>query len=44
MAEPNGVRASFARKAKGPIVHRSDTLLIRGKVRLPMVVKPRPGA
>lgn len=43
MAQPNGVRASFARQHKGPIVHRSDTLLIRGKVQLPIVVKPSPG-
>ena len=44
MAEPNGVRASFARKDKGPVVHRSDTLLIRGKARLPIAVERRRGA
>jgi len=43
MAEPDGVRASFARKDKGPVVHRSDTLLIRGKARLPVIVERRPG-
>lgn len=43
MAQPTGIRASFARKAKGPIVHRSDTLLIRGKERVPIVVRRRAG-
>jgi hypothetical protein len=44
LAKPSGVRATFARKGKGPVVHRGDTLLIRGKARVPIVVKPRPGA
>lgn len=42
-AQPNGIRASFAPKRKGPVVHRSDRLLIRGKGRVPIVVRRRPG-
>jgi hypothetical protein len=44
MAERNGVRASFAHKDKGPVVHRSDRLLIRGKARLPILVERPRGA
>ena len=44
MARPSGIRASFARKRKGPVVRRSDRLLIRGKERVPIVVRRRPGA
>ena len=43
-AQPDGIHAGFARKAKGPVLHRSDDLLIRGKQRVPIVVERRPGA
>jgi hypothetical protein len=37
---PDGVRATFARKGKGPVVYSSKSMLIRGKTQIPMVIKP----
>ncbi len=44
LGKPDGVRASFARKRRGPVVYSNDRLLIRGKAEIPMIVrgkKPR---
>jgi hypothetical protein len=40
LGAPDGVRATFARKGKGPVVYSSKQLLIRGKTLVPMIVKP----
>ncbi|HEU0020012.1 MAG TPA: hypothetical protein VFQ14_06955 [Thermoleophilaceae bacterium] len=40
LGAPDGVRATFARKGKGPVVYSSKRLLIRGKTQIPMIVKP----
>jgi hypothetical protein len=37
---PDGVRATFARKGKGPVVYSSKSMLIRGKTQVPMIIKP----
>jgi len=37
---PDGVRATFARKGKGPVVYSSKSMLIRGKTQIPMTVRP----
>jgi hypothetical protein len=37
---PDGVRATLARKGKGPVVYRSGDVLIRGKTQLPLLVRP----
>jgi hypothetical protein len=39
LGQPDGVRATFARKGKGPVVYSSERLLIRGKTQIPMIVK-----
>jgi hypothetical protein len=40
LGAPDGVRATFARKGKGPVVYSNKRLLIRGKTQIPMIVKP----
>jgi hypothetical protein len=40
LGAPDGVRATFARKGKGPVVYSSKRLLIRGKTQVPMIVRP----
>jgi len=40
LGKPDGVRVSFERKSKGPVVYSSKRLLIRGKTQIPMIVKP----
>lgn len=42
LGAPDGVRATFSAKGKGPVVYDNPRLKIRGKVRLPVVVE-RPG-
>jgi len=39
LGKPDGVRATFARKGKGPVVYSSKRLLIRGKTEVPMIVR-----
>jgi hypothetical protein len=41
LGKPDGVRASFSRKRSGPVVYSSERLLIKGKTRIPMIVKGR---
>jgi hypothetical protein len=36
-----GVRASFVRKRRGPVVYADDNLLIRGKTQIPVIVRKR---
>jgi hypothetical protein len=40
LGEREGVHATLARKGKGPVVHTSERLLIRGKAQVPLVVRP----
>jgi hypothetical protein len=40
LGTPDGVRATFARKGKGPVVYSSKSMLIRGKTQIPMIIKP----
>jgi hypothetical protein len=40
LGRPDGVRATFERKGKGPVVYSSKRLMIRGKTQVPMIVKP----
>ncbi len=40
LGTPDGVRATFARKGKGPVVYTSKNMLIRGKTQVPMIVRP----
>jgi hypothetical protein len=40
LGAPDGVRATLARKGKGPVVYESKQLLIRGKTQLPLLVRP----
>jgi hypothetical protein len=42
LGKPNGLRASFARKRKGPVVYVNERLLIRGKTQVPMIVRGKP--
>jgi hypothetical protein len=44
LGSPDGVRATFARKGKGPVVYSHRRLLIRGKTQMPVVVRGRKGA
>jgi hypothetical protein len=39
LGTPEGIRATFARKGKGDVVYRSGQLKIRGKTRIPVVVR-----
>lgn len=39
LGTPDGVRATFARKGKGPVVYTSKGTLIRGKTQIPMIVR-----
>jgi len=39
LGRPDGVRATFARKGKGPVVYSSKQLMIRGKTQVPMLVR-----
>jgi hypothetical protein len=39
LGSPDGVRATLARKGKGPVVYRNDRLLIRGKTQVPLIVR-----
>jgi hypothetical protein len=41
LGKPDGVRATFERKGKGPVVYTNRKLLIRGKTQIPMIVKSR---
>lgn len=41
MGESDGIRGTFSNKRSGPVVYRDDRSLIRGKVRLPMVIVGR---
>lgn len=43
LGEPEGVRATLARKGKGPVVYSGKRLLIRGKVQIPLRVRPAKG-
>ena len=40
LGQPDGVRATFASKGKGPVVYTSKGRLIRGKTQIPMIVRP----
>ncbi len=44
LGSPDGVRASFVRKRKGPVVYSDRGLLIRGKTQIPILVRGRKGA
>ena len=39
LGAPDGVRATFERKGKGPVVYTSKRLLIRGKTQIPMIIR-----
>jgi hypothetical protein len=39
LGSPQGVRATFASKGKGPVVYSSRSMLIRGKAQIPMIVR-----
>jgi hypothetical protein len=41
LGEREGVRATLARKGKGPVVYGNERLLIRGKTQIPLIVRPR---
>jgi hypothetical protein len=38
IGRPQGIRATFARKGKGPVVYPTGRTLIRGKAQIPMIV------
>ena len=40
LGERQGVRATLARKGKGPVVYSNERLLVRGKTRIPLIVRP----
>ncbi|MDP9227641.1 MAG: hypothetical protein M3M99_01150, partial [Actinomycetota bacterium] len=39
LGEREGVRATLARKGKGPVVYGNERLLIRGKMQIPLIVR-----
>jgi hypothetical protein len=39
LGKPDGVRATFERKGRGPVVYSSKRLMIRGKTQIPMIVR-----
>jgi hypothetical protein len=40
LGQPDGIHATLARKGAGPVVYKSKGTLIRGKTRLPLIVRP----
>jgi hypothetical protein len=37
---PDGIRATLDRKGSGPVVYKGRQTLIRGKTKLPLIVRP----